>query len=474
MSGPDRTTRGASVRPTPVGGARCDAEGVPPTLGRAQRRTTRTIDDQERHDDRSFPDVRRAHGGGSTDTDLAFPTGEDGAAVTGTLALHGADLDLVELGLTTGLPLAGAQDVVLTDSERTPVARIGADGALRAERPLAPRPELAGLPVASPGSGATAAAVFDCLPSRTQIAGVAGETNGTVLWIALAGRERGGVAPGTLAAAVAAAAAAWSADTGRAAPVAVLPWALSASPALLAAPPELADADALAGWLGRLLAVDEVLVLGEGDEHRAVARLEDDAAGAARALLPAEVLPFHGRARAAGAVVLLTGLSGSGKSTIANAVAGRLVAAGLPVELLDGDAVRLVLSAGLGFDPEGRAANVQRIGWVAARFARLGAVAVAAPIAPFAVGRAEVRRMAEEVGVPFLLVHVATPLEVCEARDRKGLYAAARAGRLPEFTGISSPYEQPDDADLVLDTTDTTVDAAADAVLALLDGRTTA
>jgi sulfate adenylyltransferase len=235
---------------------------------------------------------------------------------------------------------------------------------------------------------------------------------------------------------------------------------------VLPLPAELAGADALAGWLSGVLGLDEVVVLGESDEHRALARLEDDAAGAARALFPAEVLPFH-RAdpHHGGLVLLLTGLSGSGKSTVARAVAAALGADGAAVTVLDGDEVRQLLSSGLGFDAEGRATNIRRIGWVAARIAASGGTAVAAPIAPFAHGRTEMRRMAQEAGARFVLVHVATPLEVCEARDRKGLYAAARAGRIGEFTGISSPYEAPTDADVTIDTSVTTVDEAVRAVL---------
>lgn len=154
-----------------------------------------------------------------------------------------------------------------------------------------------------------------------------------------------------------------------------------------------------------------------------------------------------------GVVVLLTGLSGSGKSTLASALVERIESEGArSVSLLDGDLVRRLLSSGLGFDRAGRDANVLRIGFVAAEVARHGGMAVCAPIAPFAQTRAEVRRMVSEVG-DFVLVHVATPLEVCEQRDRKGLYAQARAGALPEFTGISSPYEAPVDADVVVDTT---------------------
>ena len=134
------------------------------------------------------------------------------------------------------------------------------------------------------------------------------------------------------------------------------------------------------------------------------------------------------------------------------------------MSLLDGDLVRRMLSAGLGFDRAGRDANVMRIGYVAAEIARHGGMAVCAPIAPFAAARSAVRERAEAVG-DFVLIHVSTPIEVCERRDRKGLYAQARSGALPDFTGISSPYEVPEDADLVVDTTDHTLEESLSEVL---------
>ncbi|HET7399530.1 MAG TPA: adenylyl-sulfate kinase [Intrasporangium sp.] len=166
-----------------------------------------------------------------------------------------------------------------------------------------------------------------------------------------------------------------------------------------------------------------------------------------------------------GLVVFFTGLSGSGKSTLAGALVAHLDDhCRRAVTLLDGDLVRRMLSAGLGFDREGRDANVRRIGFVAAQIARHGGLVVCAPIAPFAETRRAVREMVQEVG-DFVLVHVATPLEVCEQRDRKGLYAQARAGQLSDFTGVSSPYEPPLDADLVVDTTGRTLEACLQDVL---------
>lgn len=169
-----------------------------------------------------------------------------------------------------------------------------------------------------------------------------------------------------------------------------------------------------------------------------------------------------------GAVVLFSGLSGSGKSTIARAVSERLAAAGRRSVLLDGDDFRRVISAGLGFSIADRESNLQRIGWVAARIASVGGIALCAPIAPFGTGRARMRAMAEEHG-RFVLVHVATPLEVCEARDRKGLYMQARAGLITDFTGIDSPYEVPTDADLVIGANDDSIDSMVEKVLNVID-----
>jgi sulfate adenylyltransferase len=169
-----------------------------------------------------------------------------------------------------------------------------------------------------------------------------------------------------------------------------------------------------------------------------------------------------------GFVLFLTGLSGSGKSTIARNLADVLAERGdRKVTLLDGDLVRQLLSSGLTFSRADRDLNIVRIGFVAAEVARHGGIAICAPIAPYADARARVRKMVSEVG-DFLMIHVATPLEVCEARDRKGLYAKARAGLIDQFTGISDPYEEPQDADLVIDTSTTTREQATEAVLRLL------
>ncbi len=169
-----------------------------------------------------------------------------------------------------------------------------------------------------------------------------------------------------------------------------------------------------------------------------------------------------------GFTVFFTGLSGSGKSTIARALVEKLKEAGeRKVTLLDGDLVRKNLSSELTFSREHRDLNIRRIGFVANEITKNGGIAVCAPIAPYDAIRREARRLIQPHG-GFILVHVATPLSVCEARDRKGLYAKARAGLITEFTGISDPYESPEDAELVLDTTEKSARDAVNDVLALL------
>jgi sulfate adenylyltransferase len=212
------------------------------------------------------------------------------------------------------------------------------------------------------------------------------------------------------------------------------------------------------------------------EEWAGIERLDATDPAAVRALYPEasaeEIVRARATAAGPGAVILFTGLSGSGKSTIARALVEELAdGGGRRVTLLDGDEVRRHLSAELGFDAASRERNVERIGWVASLLAGHGGIAVAAPIAPFAASRARVRAMAEAEGAAFVLVWVSTPLAVCEARDRKGLYARARAGEVDEFTGISSPYEVPEDADVVVDTTVTRVDEAVAAIRAALDAR---
>jgi sulfate adenylyltransferase len=172
-----------------------------------------------------------------------------------------------------------------------------------------------------------------------------------------------------------------------------------------------------------------------------------------------------------GFTVFFTGLSGAGKSTLANVLLVKLLErGGRRVTLLDGDIVRKHLSSELGFSREHRDVNIRRIGFVASEITKHGGIALCAPIAPYDGTRKEVRAMIE-VGGGFVLVHVATPLDVCEARDRKGLYARARAGSLPQFTGVSDPYEEPADAELTLDTTALTPDEATERILAYLEGQ---
>ncbi len=165
-----------------------------------------------------------------------------------------------------------------------------------------------------------------------------------------------------------------------------------------------------------------------------------------------------------GLTVFFTGHSGSGKSTIATSLRARLLERGRRVTLLDGDIVRQHLSSELGFSREHRDLNIRRIAFVAAEVTRHGGVALCAPIAPYDATRKNARRLVEEHG-GFVLVHVATPIEVCEARDRKGLYAKARAGLVKEFTGVSDPYEPPADAEVVIDTSGIDRDAAVDRLI---------
>jgi sulfate adenylyltransferase len=170
-----------------------------------------------------------------------------------------------------------------------------------------------------------------------------------------------------------------------------------------------------------------------------------------------------------GFTVFFTGLSGSGKSTIANVLRVRfLELGGRPVSLLDGDLVRKHLSSELGFSREHRDLNIKRIGYVASEITQNGGIAICAPIAPYDALRKEVRSMIQPHG-GFVLVHIATMIETCEQRDRKGLYAKARAGVLKQFTGISDPYEAPTDADVVIDTADLSPEEAAQEIFLHLE-----
>jgi sulfate adenylyltransferase len=168
-------------------------------------------------------------------------------------------------------------------------------------------------------------------------------------------------------------------------------------------------------------------------------------------------------------VVFMTGLSGAGKTTIAEALAAELRAEGRPVELVDGDVLRRTETADLGYDRASRDANVLRGAELAAELATGGALVVSALMAPFEASRAAARSRIEQAGVPFLLVHVSAPLEVAEARDPKGLYRRARAGEIQHFIGLDEPYEAPLDAELVIDTSVTPVPEAVARIRAALD-----
>ncbi len=171
-----------------------------------------------------------------------------------------------------------------------------------------------------------------------------------------------------------------------------------------------------------------------------------------------------------GFTVFFTGLSGSGKSTIANALMVKLMEmGGRPVTLLDGDVVRKHLSSELGFSKDHRDINIRRIGYVASEITKNGGIAICAPIAPYTATRRAVREMVEAYGA-FIEVHVATSVEECERRDRKGLYKLAREGKIKEFTGISDPYEAPTTPELRVDTEGTDVDYCAHQVLLKLEG----
>lgn len=170
-----------------------------------------------------------------------------------------------------------------------------------------------------------------------------------------------------------------------------------------------------------------------------------------------------------GFTVFFTGLSGSGKSTIARILMTKfLEMGGRPVTLLDGDLVRKHLSSELGFSREHRDINIRRIGYVASEITKNGGIAICAPIAPYDAIRKEVRGMVDPLG-GFILVHLSTPLEACEARDRKGLYAKARAGIVKQFTGISDPYEAPTDAEVVIDTNEMTPEESAQEIFLHLE-----
>jgi adenylylsulfate kinase len=168
-----------------------------------------------------------------------------------------------------------------------------------------------------------------------------------------------------------------------------------------------------------------------------------------------------------GFVLWFTGLSAAGKTTVGSLVATELEERGHTVEVLDGDVIRTHLSQGLGYSKEDRDTNVARIGWVASRLARAGAAVIVSAISPYEEARRRARSLVEETA-PFVEIHVATAVEVCAERDPKGLYAKARSGEIQHFTGISDPYEEPQNPELRLDTAGREpVDSAASVLVRL-------
>ena len=183
----------------------------------------------------------------------------------------------------------------------------------------------------------------------------------------------------------------------------------------------------------------------------------------------AELRKMHPPRHEQGFTVFMTGLPSAGKSSIANALLVKLLENGhRPVTLLDGDLVRKNLSSELGFSKEHRNLNILRIGFVAAEITKNGGIAICAPIAPYRATRRQVRELIEPVG-GFIEIYVSTPLEVCEQRDRKGLYAKARAGTIKGFTGIDDPYEAPEHPEMVIDTQALSLELAAHRILVKLE-----
>ncbi|WP_402466748.1 adenylyl-sulfate kinase [Isoptericola aurantiacus] len=405
-----------------------------------------------------------------------------------TRVLTADELDRLELHLgggTTTLELtdlAADARVTLTDAENTPLAVLDG-GRATAVKPFARAAgphwdpalrrsahDVQGRVRRSVGpEGDVLAVVVDAAPTRDELDAWPAVTAGADAVLVLVPAARRSPEPGVLGApgltrAAVAVAETAAAAGGPAATVVVVPWA--------------AGSGALGADVARAYGADRVVRLADHRTEETRRRLgalasrwTDEVAALYPEPVAQEVLRAVEGARQEGTVVFFTGLSGSGKSTVARALAAELDDEGRHTTLLDGDEVRHHLSQGLGFDKASRELNVERIGYVASLVAYHGGIAVAAPIAPFASGRARVREHAEAAG-RFLLVHISTPLEVCEARDRKGLYAKARAGQIPEFTGISSPYEEPTDADLVIDTSVTSVEDAVAIVRAALDERT--
>jgi sulfate adenylyltransferase len=356
-------------------------------------------------------------------------------------------------------PPPAARPLLVEDAEGTPVVRIEAGDRLVAVRPFTAPPLRArrrpprDLVSGDAGAGRALTVVVPGLPTAADVDAAVADAvaqGRPVRWLVLVGTGRGPLS----------AEGAWRAVRGLARPGDdVVPVAVP----YLAVDPLVAPVARRYAGPGGQARVLPVAAVGAGGGP-----------GTGRALPACFVreLELRGCPPARrGVTVFFTGLSGSGKSTIAKALAARLLEDGRrTVTMLDGDEVRRLLSHGLGFTRADRDLNIRRIGFVAAEVTRHGGVAVCAPIAPFEQVRAQVRAAVEEVG-DLVLVYVATPLEECERRDRKGLYARARRGEIPDFTGISSPYEVPTDADLVLDTTGRSVEECLDDVWALLEQR---
>jgi sulfate adenylyltransferase len=358
--------------------------------------------------------------------------------------------------VTLDLP-DGADEAELVDPEGLPLARVSADGTVEplthAQYGPFRRLHLTPVQVREQHAGATFVPVVDAL-TDAEIAEL--RDLGRVVLVALMGTGTSALSPVALLRATLAAA-----DLLDDARVVAVPL------------PSHGDADvdhALgAQVVGTYAGPDPVHALG-GPGLVTGAKAPSSTGGGHPEAIAAIVAQDRPEPEAQGLVLFFTGLSGSGKSTLARALMDRLLEqGGRSVTSLDGDVVRRHLSAGLTFSKADRETNNHRNGWVAAEIARHGGVAVCSPIAPFAETREQVQQMVEDAGGAFFLVHVATPLEECERRDRKGLYAKARAGEIPEFTGISSPYEEPEEPAVRVDTTGRTIEDALDDVLVALD-----
>ena len=176
--------------------------------------------------------------------------------------------------------------------------------------------------------------------------------------------------------------------------------------------------------------------------------------------------PESERARGGGFTLWFTGLSGSGKTTITNLLVKELLSRGSQLEVLDGDVVRENLSKGLGFSKEDRDTNIRRIAFVANLLSRNGVPVITAAISPYRAIRDEARQMMDD---RFIEVYAKASVEVCEERDTKGLYAKARSGEIKEFTGVSDPYEEPENAEIVVETADQTPEESAQQILTYLE-----